>query len=174
LWKLCSKDVMKHELVWKGVLGLARLAPCHFSERWKSDGRYIILASQNNCTLLNRRLRWPESCWEASGSLRWFVGYKFCIYWDGSHTQTYLQTYIHTYLLISHYIPLNPKKQVSNGWSNDPSKTTNASSRSFGFSCLLQILRFLSDVAFTGHHLGSDATDRKTWCDNMWHICTNS
>ena len=77
LWKLCSKDVMKHELVWKGVLCLARLAPCHFSERWKSDGRYIILASQNNCTLLNRRLRWPESCWEASGPLRKLVGYKF-------------------------------------------------------------------------------------------------
>ena len=42
-----------------GVLGLA---PCHFSEKRKTDGRYVILASQIDFTLLNRRLRWPESC----------------------------------------------------------------------------------------------------------------
>ena len=33
-----------------------------FSEKRKTDGRYVILASQNDFTLLNRRLRWPESC----------------------------------------------------------------------------------------------------------------
>ena len=41
-----------------------------FSEKRKTDGRYVILASQNDFTLLNRRLRWPESCWEASGPLQ--------------------------------------------------------------------------------------------------------
>ena len=33
-----------------------------FSEKRKTDGTYVILASQNDFTLLNRRLRWPESC----------------------------------------------------------------------------------------------------------------
>ena len=32
------------------------------SEKRKTDGTYVILASQNDFTLLNRRLRWPESC----------------------------------------------------------------------------------------------------------------
>ena len=32
------------------------------SEKRKTDGTYVILASQNDITLLNRRLRWPESC----------------------------------------------------------------------------------------------------------------
>ena len=40
------------------------------SEKRKTDGTYVILASQNDFTLLNRRLRWPESCWEASGPLQ--------------------------------------------------------------------------------------------------------
>jgi hypothetical protein len=37
-------------------------ASCRFSEGGKSVGRYVLLASQNDFTLLNRRLRWPESC----------------------------------------------------------------------------------------------------------------
>ena len=43
------------EKIGTGVLGLA---PCHFSEKRKLVSRYVILASQNDFTLLNRRLRW--------------------------------------------------------------------------------------------------------------------
>ena len=46
------------------VFGVLSLAPCYVRKC-----RYVILASQNDFTLLNRRLRWPESCWEASGPL---------------------------------------------------------------------------------------------------------
>ena len=71
--KLFHKTLVFHTLDKKWIIEVIRweLNPltCNWIRKRKTDGRYVILASQNDFTLLNRRLRWPESCWEASGPL---------------------------------------------------------------------------------------------------------